>query len=106
MLPLALLSPEEIRVGIAQRAKNERLKKNWTRDECATRSGVSHSSLRRFEIEGKISLENLVLLALALGCEESFSKLFDKEEVPSIAELKKGTRQRAYRGRKGGKSAK
>ena len=40
----------------------------YTQTECATRSGVSLGSLKRFERTGQISLESLLKLAFVLEC--------------------------------------
>ncbi|HFU74811.1 MAG TPA: XRE family transcriptional regulator, partial [Arcobacter sp.] len=48
--------------------------------ECATRSGVSLGSLKRFERTGQISLESLLKLAFVLECLGDFSSVCEVEE--------------------------
>ena len=55
-----LISPLDIRLGIADRLKRIRLDQNVSQEQLAERSGVSLESLRRFESKGEISLKSLV----------------------------------------------
>jgi hypothetical protein len=48
---------------------------NLTQRELSARSGVTWSSLKRFEREGLIALDSLLNLALVLDCLEDFDKL-------------------------------
>jgi transcriptional regulator with XRE-family HTH domain len=48
---------------------------NLTQRELAARSGVTWSSLKRFEREGLIALDSLLNLALVLDCLDDFDKL-------------------------------
>ncbi len=48
---------------------------NLPQRELASRSGVTWSSLKRFEREGLISLDSLLSLAMVLGCLDDFDKL-------------------------------
>lgn len=83
---LALLaSPPEVAKRIALREKARRRKLGITQSELAGRSGVSLGSLRRFEQTGQVSLESLVRLARALGCEGELGGLFSAPAYRSIA---------------------
>ena len=72
---------------IAQREKALRKKKQLTQVQLAKKSGVSLGSLRRFEQTGNISLESLVAICFALGCEEELDTLFSKQAYSSIQEV-------------------
>ena len=61
---------------IAENSKINRIRHNLTQKELAERSGVSLSSLKRFEQKSQISLENLLKIAVTLDAVESFEKLF------------------------------
>ncbi len=84
---LSIETPSEVAESLARRVRETRLRANWSRATLAARSGVSQGSLIRFERSGRISLQNLLGLALALGHLEDFNQLFRGEEVESIAEL-------------------
>jgi len=56
---------------------------NLTQRELAARSGVTFSSLKRFEREGLIALDSLLNLALVLNCLDDFDKL--AAESPPIS---------------------
>ena len=103
LLPNIFLSHKDIMHGIADRMRQLRLDHfNWTRAHLAEKSGVSEYTIKRFENTGQITLENLVLLALALNSVDELSHLFPMPEVDSIAQLEKREKRR-QRGRRGNK---
>lgn len=65
-MKLNLLITTEVAENLSTRLKQLRLLKKWKRTTLPERSGVSVSSLIRFEQESKISLENLLKLLSAL----------------------------------------
>ena len=65
----------EIAQALAKRMRELRLRKKWKRMTLADRSGVSNSSLRRFEQTGKISLESFLKLM------STFDRLFEMEKL-------------------------
>ena len=67
--------PQEIQQDISQRFKERRLTMRLTREGLASRSGVNTSSLKRFEVTGKISFESLLKLALVLECLDDFDSI-------------------------------
>jgi len=60
---------------LSARFKERRLLMNLTREGLAKRSGVSMSSLKRFETTGQISLESLLKLSLVLDCLNDFEQI-------------------------------
>ena len=78
-----LRTVQEVQTGIAGRFKARRLAMNLTQKELAVRSGVTFSSLKRFEREGLIALDSLLNLALVLNCLDDFDKL--AAESPPIS---------------------
>jgi len=99
MLPVFSYSPKETAVLLAKKARELRLMKEETRDELADRSGVTVASLKRFERTGRISLDRLRKLAMALDALEPFANLYEKPEVRALADLDRqlATRQRGRR---------
>lgn len=89
-----LRSPDQIGKQVGSNAKVLRLSQNLSRDTLAAKAGVSAQTIRRLETEGQITLTNLILVAVALGCSDGFDDLFSKPEPVSLAELKKPQRQR------------
>jgi len=73
--------------NIADRARERRLALNLTQLGLSKRSGVSLAVIRLFEQFGKISLESLLKLALALGSANDFAKLFEKSEYTASISL-------------------
>ncbi|HEX7022097.1 MAG TPA: helix-turn-helix transcriptional regulator [Trueperaceae bacterium] len=86
---------------LAQRVKTLRLERGWTQDELAERAGVTLASYRRFERTGRIALERLLWIALALGSLKDFDILFQRPPAKTLDELeqredrKKGRRRDA-----------
>lgn len=59
--------------------------KKFSQRRIAELSGVSYSSVRRFESTGEISFHSLMELARALNCLEDFNAVFSR---PIITDLK------------------
>lgn len=58
-----------------------------SRKELAERSGVSGSSIKRFETTGQIALISLLKIAQILHRMSDFDALFNKDETEEIAQL-------------------
>jgi transcriptional regulator with XRE-family HTH domain len=87
-LAVYLRTVREVQTGIAGRLKARRLAMNLTQKELAARSGVTWSSLKRFEREGLIALDSLLNLALALDCLDDFDKLArESRPIPAAQSL-------------------
>lgn len=82
-------SSDSIIKGIAQRVKVKRLDQNLTQKAFAIRAGVGYDAYRRFETTGEITLQNLVLCAIALGETDEFLQLFTRRSYKNIDELLK-----------------
>ena len=87
MIPV-LLTPVETQRLLANRFKSLRLTAGFKRSTIAKRSGVTESSLKRFEETGEISLKNLLLLSHAVDRLQEFGGLFQTLDARSLAELK------------------
>ncbi len=83
----SLQTPEQVRQTLAARTRALRLAKGWKQITLAQRSGVSLASLRRFEDSGRISLESLLELAIALNRLDDFASLLEPPRASSLAEL-------------------
>ena len=86
ILTVYLRTMREVQMGIAGRFRDRRLVMNLTQRELAARSGVTWSSLKRFEREGLIALDSLLNLALALNCLDDFDKLAVESQLISAAQ--------------------
>ncbi len=97
MIVLMMYSTLELMQEIAAKSQARRLALNLTQAGLCKRSGVSLAVIRQFEQSGRISLESLVKIALALGCEGGFLSLFqtrEQEEEVSIDTLLKRSQKR------------
>lgn len=72
--------PHQAQETVAQNMRSLRLSKGLTQQGLANRSGVSLSSLRKFEQKGVISLESFFKLASALGCLDKLIEATKPEE--------------------------
>jgi transcriptional regulator with XRE-family HTH domain len=105
-LSVYLKTVQEVQTGIAGRFKARRLDLNLTQRELAVRSGVTFSSLKRFEREGLIALDSLLNLALVLNCLDDFDKLAAESSAISATQsldslLATPARRKRATGRKG-----
>lgn len=100
-MSFSLFTPEEVAERVAARARALRLAQGWKRTTLAERSGVSASTIKRFESTGQITFDNLLKIALTLGCLDQFDALFVAPRVTTLAELEKRVDQeRRMRGRR------
>lgn len=92
-----LKTAQELMIELGTRSKERRLNLNLTREGLGLRSGVSVSVIRLFEQRGKISLESMLKIAIALGVESDVDLLFrvrDSRPAVSIDELLKQAKTR------------
>lgn len=76
-----------IKNNLTQRVRTRRREGKISQAELARRSGVSFASIRRFESTGEISLTSLFRIAVALGYESDFNKLFARKNYQSLDEI-------------------
>jgi transcriptional regulator with XRE-family HTH domain len=95
--PYALRTPDEIAIELGGRLRALRLAHRWRRVTLAERTGVSASTIQRFETSGKITLENLLRLAEGLGRVDELAALFEPPPANSIDELERRTSSRLPR---------
>jgi transcriptional regulator with XRE-family HTH domain len=105
-LAVYLKTVQEVQAGIAGRFKARRLAMNLTQNELAARSGVTFSSLKRFEREGLIAMDSLLNLALVLNCLDDFDELAVESSASSATQsldalLATPARRKRATGRKG-----
>ncbi|MFI5344154.1 MAG: helix-turn-helix domain-containing protein [Chlamydiales bacterium] len=96
-----LLTPFDLIIKIADRAKQKRLSLNLTQQSLSERSGVSYGVIKKFERTGKISIESLLKLALVLDALNEFDSLFSPKSLESYITLDQLLKQKKRkRGRK------
>ena len=94
----SLLTSKEVAGTLADRLRQLRLLKKWKRSTLSERSGVSVSSLIRFEQTGQISLENFLKLLFALDRQGELEHMLLPPEAGSIDELEKQDKKASKRG--------
>lgn len=90
----SLLAPGELLQKIGANAREARLAQNLSRKSLALMTGVSESTIKRFESTGQITLDALVLIATALGATRQLAELFKHERPISLEEIKQTGRTR------------
>lgn len=91
---------KEIMLEFAHKIKSERLKLNITQEDMALKCGISLSTYKIFEKNGKTSFENFINIIKALGKTSQLNNLFlenhfsPKEKVLN-KNIKKTERKRA-----------
>jgi transcriptional regulator with XRE-family HTH domain len=74
-MSIEIKTPQDVQRELAARFKARRLAMNLSQEGLAHRSGVSWSSLKRFERTGLIALDALLRLALVLDCLRDFDQV-------------------------------
>lgn len=87
MIPVNMITPQEMQKAIASRARDLRLELNLSQQTLSEKSGVSYGSLKKFEQTGQISLESLLKLAVVLECMVDFKVLFALKSVEKALSL-------------------
>lgn len=100
---ILFMTPQKATESIAENVREQRLLLNLTQEGLAKRSGVPVPTIRRFEQQGKISLESLVQLLMVLGTLDTFVEAtkVQQDAVTSIDSLlASASVQKRKRGRK------
>lgn len=82
-----LTKAEDIAADVAAAMRRRRIEKNITRSQLAEESGVATANITRFEQKGKISFENLIKLAIALGYTSEVKSIFATPKYSTMDEL-------------------
>jgi transcriptional regulator with XRE-family HTH domain len=96
---LSIKSPQEVAKELADRLRQHRLARTWSREELAKRSGVTAASIKHFELTGAISLHRLLALCFTLKVIDEFDTVLSVPIPMTMQELKKSLQTR-QRGRK------
>lgn len=99
-----LRNPDALVQSLGRRLRSQRLAKGWTQQELAERAGVSLSTLKLMEQQGKGSLQRLAKITVVLGLDGDLRGLFlGQRSFESIEAVERTKRQRApqRRGRAG-----
>lgn len=90
-------TPKEDLEKIGKKFKEIRLTHKLKRKTLALRSGMSESSLKRFEVTGEISLDSLVKISNVLNVKNWITSILEEEHFESldaIVKSKKATKKR------------
>lgn len=92
---LAIRNPNHLIREIGGRIRSHRLARGWTQAELAKRSGVSVSTLKLLEREGKGSLQRLARIAVILGLNGDLRELFSTDASANQLDRKPWQRGRS-----------
>lgn len=82
------LTAQSVTAALTERVKKRRKEAKLTQKALAEKSGVSLSSLRRFETTGEIALASLLKIAGVLNCLSDFNKLFSQKIITDLKDYK------------------
>lgn len=80
-------TPQQILKSIASRVRLLRLERGWSQQEIAIRTAIRLGTYQVFERTGKISLERLFRIAVALQRTKEIEDIFKPLPIQSIKEL-------------------
>ena len=83
MTDILLITPADVMLQTAQRAKALRLEQNITQQELADKAGIAVGTVKRFEKTGEVQFNHLLRIALVLGRLDDFKTLFAADDVPA-----------------------
>ena len=99
-------NPDALIQAIGQRLRRQRLAMGLTQEELAERAGVSLSTLKLMEQQGKGSLQRLAKVAVVLGLDADLRSLFSAQRsFESLEAVERTGRHRAPQRRSRGKLA-
>ena len=88
-------TPKSLLEAVSRRARIRRLAFGLTQDELSQKAGVSLDVVKRLESSGRISLETLARISIALDVSEPLLALFPEPAARSIDELEAQATSRA-----------
>ncbi len=83
----AFETPLSVAQAVAERAKQRRTAMRLTQAELAQKAGLSLSTYRRFEQQGKIAFSDLLQIAFALDCMQDFNALFASQSWATMDDM-------------------
>lgn len=81
---VGVLTEQSVVNGIAERVKRKRKQMRLSQKQLSQKSGVTYSSIRRFETTGEISLSSLLKIAHALDSLKDFENLFKRQTITNL----------------------
>lgn len=81
---VGVLTEQSVVNGIVERVKRKRKQMRLSQKQLSQKSGVTYSSIRRFETTGEISLSSLLKIAHALDSLKDFENLFKGQTITNL----------------------
>jgi transcriptional regulator with XRE-family HTH domain len=102
MLDFTFATAREIRTELARRLKAQRIHKGISQPELALRAGVALGTVSGFEKEGKVTVDTMLRLVMALGMTQELQSLFARipQTIKEMEDAQKPARQRVARKKK------
>ncbi|MDD4251407.1 MAG: helix-turn-helix transcriptional regulator [Candidatus ainarchaeum sp.] len=79
---------QSVTANLVERERQRRKELKLSRLDLSKRSGVSYSSIRRFESTGDISLASLIKIASTMDCLKDFNELFKNKIITNLKDYK------------------
>jgi len=97
VISINLLPPTILLRNLGQRARERRLEQNLSRKTLGEKAGISSETIKLFERTGRIGLESLVSLAIALDSVDEIELLFKPRPIRTLADARVRKRVRGRR---------
>ena len=81
---VGVLTEQSVVNGIVERVKKKRKQMKISQRQLSQKSGVTYSSIRRFETTGEISLSSLLMIEHALDALKDFESIFKGQAITSF----------------------
>ena len=81
---VGVLTEQSVVNGIVERMKKKRKLMKISQRQLSQNSGVTYSSIRRFETTGEISLSSLLKIAHALDALKDFENVFKGQVITNL----------------------
>lgn len=98
-MDIGLMSPDELAAELGGRVRSERLRRNWTQQTLADRTGVSRWTVKRMEAGDSVALSTFLAVLVALGHSGDLGQVLRPAEVQTIERFVASAERTRRRGR-------
>ena len=98
-MDIGLMSPDELAAELGGRVRSERLRRNWTQQTLAERTGVSRWTVTRMEAGDSVALSSFLAVLVALGRSGDLGPVLRPAEAQTIERFVASAEPTRRRGR-------
>ena len=94
------MQPKELLVVLAERVRQHRLARQWSREELAEKAGINFYTLKHFELTGQISLERLLKIFHVFDVLDEMGRLLKPRARVDVTDWQVSEKPSRQRGRR------